>query len=56
MRRISLIQRNYTKGARGMGVDFQYASSASVYGAAKTFNEEDFCKPLSPYAFEQIYV
>ena len=31
-------------------VKFQYASSASVYGAAKSFKEDDFCTPLSPYA------
>jgi ADP-L-glycero-D-manno-heptose 6-epimerase len=41
------------KRCEGYGVDFQYASSASVYGAAKTFNEDDFCKPLSPYAFSK---
>ena len=41
------------KRCEGYGVDFQYASSASVYGASKTFNEDDFCKPLSPYAFSK---
>ncbi len=41
------------KRCEGYGVDFQYASSASVYGASKTFSEEDFCKPLSPYAFSK---
>lgn len=34
-------------------IKFQYASSASVYGNSKTFNEMDFCKPLSPYAFSK---
>lgn len=34
-------------------VKFQYASSASVYGAAKSFKEDDFCTPLSPYAFSK---
>ncbi len=34
-------------------IKFQYASSASVYGISKTFNESDFCKPLSPYAFSK---
>jgi ADP-L-glycero-D-manno-heptose 6-epimerase len=32
---------------------FQYASSASVYGLAGTFEEDQFCKPLSPYAFSK---
>ena len=35
------------------GVAFQYASSASVYGSSNNFNESDFCKPLSPYAFSK---
>ena len=35
------------------GVKFQYASSASVYGITKSFNEDDFCKPLSPYALSK---
>ena len=54
-----VIQENFEysaelyKRCEGYGVDFQYASSASVYGAAKTFNEDDFCKPLSPYAFSK---
>tara|TARA_A100001201_G_scaffold74322_2_gene67542 strand:+ start:113 stop:955 length:843 start_codon:yes stop_codon:yes gene_type:complete len=34
-------------------IKFQYASSASVYGASKSFKESDFCKPLSPYAFSK---
>ena len=34
-------------------VKFQYASSASVYGSSKTFKEDEFCKPLSPYAFSK---
>tara|TARA_B100000519_G_C14258368_1_gene446251 strand:+ start:1427 stop:2287 length:861 start_codon:yes stop_codon:yes gene_type:complete len=34
-------------------VKFQYASSASVYGLSKTFKENEFCKPLSPYAFSK---
>lgn len=36
-----------------MDVKFQYASSASVYGFSKSFNEEDFCIPQSPYAFSK---
>lgn len=36
-----------------MGVKFQYASSASVYGTAETFNEDQFCVPLSPYAYSK---
>lgn len=36
-----------------MGVKFQYASSASVYGQAKTFKEDQFCIPLSPYAYSK---
>ena len=36
-----------------IGVKFQYASSASVYGVSKSFQETDFCKPLSPYAFSK---
>ena len=35
------------------GVKFQYASSASVYGNSTTFNEDEFCKPLNPYAFSK---
>lgn len=34
-------------------IKFQYASSASVYGTSKTFKEDDFCRPLSPYAFSK---
>jgi len=34
-------------------VKFQYASSASVYGTGRSFNEDDFCKPISPYAFSK---
>ena len=34
-------------------IKFQYASSASVYGASRSFKESDFCKPLSPYAFSK---
>ena len=34
-------------------VKFQYASSASVYGISRSFKEDDFCKPLSPYAFSK---
>ena len=41
------------KRCEGYDVRFQYASSASVYGVSKTFNENDFCKPLSPYAFSK---
>jgi ADP-L-glycero-D-manno-heptose 6-epimerase len=36
-----------------MGVKFQYASSASVYGLAETFSEDQFCVPLSPYAYSK---
>ena len=35
------------------GIKFQYASSASVYGITKSFNEDDFSQPLSPYAFSK---
>ena len=34
-------------------IKFQYASSASVYGSSKSFNEDDFCTPLNPYAFSK---
>lgn len=34
-------------------IKFQYASSASVYGVGRNFNEDDFCKPISPYAFSK---
>ena len=34
-------------------VKFQYASSASVYGVGRKFNEADFCKPVCPYAFSK---
>ena len=34
-------------------IKFQYASSAGVYGVSKSFKEDDFCKPLSPYAFSK---
>jgi ADP-L-glycero-D-manno-heptose 6-epimerase len=36
-----------------MGVKFQYASSASVYGLSETFEEDQFCTPLSPYAYSK---
>ena len=36
-----------------MDVKFQYASSASVYGLAETFEEDQFCTPLSPYAYSK---
>jgi len=36
-----------------MGVKFQYASSGSVYGAAETFEEDQFCVPLNPYAYSK---
>ena len=36
-----------------MDVKFQYASSASVYGLAETFEEDQFCVPLSPYAYSK---
>jgi len=38
---------------RDSGIKFQYASSASVYGSSETFKEDEFCKPLSPYAFSK---
>ena len=34
-------------------VKFQYASSASVYGNSKTFDEDQFCSPLNPYGFSK---
>lgn len=34
-------------------VKFQYASSASVYGLESNFCENEFCKPLSPYAYSK---
>jgi len=36
-----------------MGTNFQYASSASVYGDTKNFNEEDSVGPQSPYAWSK---
>src|SRR6056300_344188 len=36
-----------------MDIKFQYASSASVYGVADTFQEDQFCIPLSPYAYSK---
>jgi ADP-L-glycero-D-manno-heptose 6-epimerase len=36
-----------------MDIKFQYASSASVYGLAETFEEDQFCIPLSPYAYSK---
>jgi len=36
-----------------LGIKFQYASSASVYGTAETFEEDQFCIPLSPYAYSK---
>lgn len=41
------------KVCRDAGIKFQYASSGSVYGDSKTFKEDEFCKPLSPYAFSK---
>lgn len=34
-------------------IKFQYASSASVYGADSGESEEDFCVPRCPYAFSK---
>jgi ADP-L-glycero-D-manno-heptose 6-epimerase len=34
-------------------VKFQYASSASVYGLESNFIEDQFCKPVNPYAFSK---
>lgn len=36
-----------------MDIKFQYSSSASVYGAAETFEEDQFCVPLNPYAYSK---
>tara|TARA_B100000497_G_C7668737_1_gene403374 strand:+ start:753 stop:1553 length:801 start_codon:yes stop_codon:yes gene_type:complete len=36
-----------------MDIKFQYSSSGSVYGAAETFEEEQFCMPLNPYAYSK---
>ena len=36
-----------------MEIKFQYASSASVYGVADSFREDQFCVPLSPYAYSK---
>lgn len=36
-----------------MGTNFQYASSASVYGNTNIFNEESPCNPQSPYAWSK---
>ena len=33
------------------GVNFQYASSASVYGESTSFNEDDDANPMNPYAW-----
>jgi len=35
------------------GVNLQYASSASVYGQLKTFNENGPVQPMSPYAWSK---
>lgn len=34
-------------------IKFQYASSASVYGHSKSFQESDLCLPLNPYGFSK---
>lgn len=34
-------------------VDFQYASSASVYGGLDKFDEDGDCRPISPYAWSK---
>ena len=44
---------NLYKMCEAYEIKFQYASSASVYGISKTFKEDEFCKPLSPYAFSK---
>ena len=36
-----------------MDIKFQYSSSGSVYGAAETFEEDQFCVPLNPYAYSK---
>lgn len=35
------------------GINFQYSSSASVYGRGKTFSEEDMVDPQTPYAWSK---
>jgi ADP-L-glycero-D-manno-heptose 6-epimerase len=39
--------------AKNLGIKFQYASSASVYGDSKTFKEDEFCCPKNPYALSK---
>ena len=39
-----------------MGTNFQYASSASVYGNATNFNEDAQVSPQSPYALSLIHI
>ena len=36
-----------------MDVKFQYSSSASVYGLSESFEEDQFCLPLNPYAYSK---
>ena len=37
-------------------IDLQYASSASVYGDAKTFRETDDCRPMNGYAWSKYLI
>ena len=39
-----------------MGTNFQYASSASVYGNTEKFKEEDSVSPQSPYAWSKYLI
>jgi ADP-L-glycero-D-manno-heptose 6-epimerase len=39
--------------AKQFGVNFQYASSASVYGLSNTFNEDSPVDPRTPYAWSK---
>jgi ADP-L-glycero-D-manno-heptose 6-epimerase len=41
------------KECNSKGINFQYASSASVYGSYKKFNEDDPKQPQSPYAWSK---
>jgi ADP-L-glycero-D-manno-heptose 6-epimerase len=54
-----LMKQNYDFSIRlyrhchDYGVPFHYASSASVYGNAKTYDEDGPCHPLNPYAWSK---
>lgn len=48
------LSKELFKLCREKGVRFTYASSASVYGKSSlNFKEDEFCKPLNPYAFSK---